>query len=729
MNLTSNKPLIRKNTKSNITNQSKENQPQNKVDLLDYATLKKLHSFQTDIELHEENFSNEQILIAELQKFTEEPKKIKLNEKPSREPKEIKEIIIEEISSSKQIEKMDLQKRNNETILRCLKQYHNFIKYMKFNNVSIDLLEKICPLLQHKHIPKDSYLFKENQKPNFFFGIIKGQIGLRTNDPDIILENKRKYENEEINMEQIYLFGKSKKKIMVNAELNNDENNELQNNEKNEISINNIIEEKRKKLNFEINYNNIPGIEKLIKEGYDLKILKTGDCYGIYNLLYYQSYEVNGLALEDTDIFYLEKDHFDKYLLNQILRIDLDRKYYINKIMPEIPMELLTHIQPEILENNFIIYTEFDYAFEAIYIYKGSAELKKYDLARSKSDIYEHKNILKTISKIDEGGIAGLEVCKGPNSFYDNTLVITEPNTIIYRINLFNAKGKKNIGKSAVKRFFSKLYEQQKTFLQKAEEKNKEYKEIYKIDTKSEKPKFNYSNFFNQIFKDVNPPKKVKRNKLILYKFQNIINSDKKIKSPNNNSKNLFNNRFKTLDMQKKFKNNCFLSNRIKDQKKYIINTSNKKSRNQDTKKMPSYNTLNTYNSLSAPSKIKNQKQRIIIPQNSKFSLFNDNIINNKVKSNPFRKELQKSGDFSFPRLLKNNSTNSNKQMFSYKIQNSKSTKFKSADKCIYDSGDFQIPFVTFSNSANDLKNLMKVNNLTHYSKLKKLILDKHFLC
>jgi len=130
-----------------------------------------------------------------------------------------------------------------------------------------------------------------------------------------------------------------------------------------------------------------------MKEGYDLKILRKGDCYGIYNLLYYQSYEVNGLALENTDIFYIEKEHFDKFLLGQILRIDLDRKYLINKIIPEIPLEIINNLKPEIYENNQIIYTEFDYAFEAIYVYKGSAELKKYDSAKSKSDIYEQNNI------------------------------------------------------------------------------------------------------------------------------------------------------------------------------------------------------------------------------------------------------------------------------------------------------------------------------------------------
>ena len=701
-----------------------ENSIVDKIDILDYATLKKLHSFQPSLQLHEDKYSNDAILISELKKIYDEPKKLRLKEKSS------KEIIYQTKMSSKNLDKLDFNKRNNQTVMRCLKQYKNFISYMKFNNISIDLLEKICPLLMHRYIPKGNYLFKEKQKPHIFFGVINGEISLRTYNPDIILENKRKYENEELNMEKIYIFRKNKKLINnsnENQNNTNNDNNELINEK---LEINKIdMEEKRKKSNLEINYSNIPDINHLIKEGYNLKILKKGDCYGIYNLLNSQEYEISGVTLENTNIFYIEKDHFDKYLLGQISRIDLERKYLINKIIPAIPMELLNIIKPEIYENNHIIYTEFDYAFDAIFIYKGSAELKKYDSAKSKNDIYEHKNILKTITKIEEGGIAGLEICKGPNSFYDNTLMITDSKTIIYRINIFNLNGKRHLAKSNIKKFFSKLYEQQKKFLKKAEEKNKEYKDFYRINTKEEKPIFNYSNYFNKIFKDVNPPNKTKRNKILQHQFHNLIsnNSNKKNNSSYHN-KTLFNSRYKTVDIQKKNIINCFSIKKNKEGKKYTID-SKKICKNEEEKNIPINNSLNIYNSLSSYTKIKNQKEKSTNTQNSKFNLFLDYNRNNRIKTYIFAKEVEKSEDSSFPKLFKDSSTNTNKRIFSYKIGNSKNKRINSVDKCLYDSGDFQIPFVTLTDNNIKIKNIAKMKNLAHYAKLKKIILKQQLLC
>ena len=582
---------------------------------------------------------------------------------------------------------------------------------------------------------------------------------LRTFEPFSILENKRKHENEDINMEKVY-FLKNKKNIPKfenqnineaiqndnNDNINNDNSNndnndnddkdELKKNQKEEIDNINF-EEKQMNKYFDINYNNIPGINKLLKDGYDIKILKKGECYGIYNLLNNQPYNLNAIALENTDIFYLEKEHFDKYLLTPISRIDLERKYIINKLIPSVPMELISTIQPEFYDNNHIIYTEFDYAFECFYIYKGSAELKKYPTAKNKNDIYEHKNILKTISKIDEGGIAGLEICKGPHSFYDNTLMITDSNTIIYRINVLYLKGKKHTTRNNIKQFFTKLYGQQKAFLQRAEEKNLLYNEIYKLTQKIEKPKFNYSNYFNSIFKDVNPPNKQKRNHLpqSQYQFQKLKldsanNSNQKIKfnmiSTFYNNKTLNNSRYKTIDTQKRnTKSNLFSLFSNKDKKKLSI-IPRKMSRNDEEKDMPIFNSFNIYNSLFSSSKTKNQNQMVTISQDSKLIPNNDNNINvkiNNIKSVIFGKETQKSNDLSFPKLYKNNSTKNKKKILMRKIQ--KQNKFNSMDKCLYDTGDFQIPFVTLSDS----KNIKKMKNLTYYAKLKKIILNKKLLC
>lgn len=717
-----------------------------KIPLLDYSTLKKLRGLQPSSELYEYKYSNDAMLIAELKKVIA-PKKDKTNENTS---KENESKVNSSVNGSKNLETKRYPKRNNDIIIRCIKHFPSFIEYMKFHNISNDLLEKISPFLKHKQIMKGEYLFNDDKKPNFFFGVINGKISLRTFDENLILENKRKFDNEELNMDKIYIFKKKKHFLNLNEENketkflqnSNSSGRIIDNNNKNSNYINsnneqsNNIEEKEEKIDInkiefdenktiEICYENIPGMEKYLKEGYELKLLKRGDCYGIYELLTNQKNPINALAIENTDIFYLEKEFFDKFLLNSVSRIDSERKYIINKLIP-IPMELLMNIRPEIYDNNQIIYTEFDYAFEAIYIYKGSAELKKYPLAKTKSDIYEHKNILKTVSKIGEGGIAGWEICKGPDTFYESTLVTTDHRTIIYRINILDINERRRTTRNNIKKFFTSLYEHQKVYLTKAEEKNKEYSEIYNTSKKKVKPKINYTEFFDKVFKNVNPPNKLKRNKLSNYKLKlnmETNNSNKKISSKVSfqfNNKALSSNGLKTIDYKKPSKNNYLSATQNKDQKKYTI------FRNEEEKNIPSsFNSINMYNTLSSPSKLKSKKQLITISQEFNTNGENTTNTNTNHKLQPYlyEKEIQKSYHLSLPKLFKNKSSKANKKIFMNKTEHEKHIKLNSVKKNLYNSGEFKIPFVSLSDKNKTLL-ISKIKNLRHYSDFKKLILD-----
>lgn len=726
-----------------------------KIQLLDYAALKKLRGYQPSSELFDFKLSNEEMLIAELKKTT-----ITGSKKKTLEPNKESDTKSSTINSSKNLENNNNPKRNNDIIVRCLKQYKNLMEYLKFNNISIDLLEKISPYIKHKYVTKGEYLLKDDKKVNIFFGVINGKISLRTFNPKIILENKKKNENEELNMEKIYNYRKIDKILDedLKASTNNnkkDTHSKERNKKKLEKEIIKEIEEEEKEEGnkelitidigednnmeiLEINYDNIPGMEKYLKEGYEIKGLREGDCYGVYELLNsHCNFYINAIAIENSDIFYIEKEYYDKYLLNPVSRIDTERKYIINKLIPSLPMDLLMNLQPEIYENNQILYTEYDYAFEAIYIYKGSAELKKYSWAKSKNDIYEHKNILKTISKIDEGGIAGLEVCRGPNYFYENTLITTDPKTIIYRINILDINSRRTTTRNNIKKFFSNLYEQQKIYLTKAEEKNKEISEIYNTNKKKEKPKINYSEFFNNVFKDVNLPNKIRRNKHSKYKFtkfnfESTNDSINKLKSKPlmgfSNNKNLVNNFLKNMDNKNKSNVNFFTMHKSKEHKKYTINS--KKSRNEEEKNFPTLNSLNKYSTLSAPSKIKNQKQIIASSQDNNFNYDKVKNNNNKIISYIFGKESQKSDDLFFPKLFKNKSTKNNKKIFLLKSEDKKNRNNNSKDKCLYNSGDFKIPFVSLTekNITNNSVNKIKLRNINHYSDLKKLILDKNII-
>jgi len=719
-----------------------------KMPLLDYSTLKKLRVLQPSSELFEYKYSNDAILIAELKKVIA-PKKDKINENSS---KENDSKINSSINGSKNLDSKKYPKRNNEVIVRCIKHFPTFIEYMKFHNISNDLLEKISPFLKHKQIMKGDYLFKEDKKPNFFFGVINGEISLRTFNKYLILENKRKFDNEELNMQKIYIFKKKNNALKLNEENNeiktlvsskssgkivenNKNNNNNINNNNNDQNKNKEEKEEKSEVNkididenttIEICFENIPGMEKYSKEGYELKLLKRGDCYGIEELLTFHKNPINALAIENTDIFYIEKEFFDKFLLNSVSRIDLERKYIINKLVP-IPMELLMNIRPEIYGNNHIIYTEFDYAFEAIYIYKGSAELKKYPLAKTKSDIYEHKNVLKTVSKIGEGGLVGWEICKGPDTFYESNLVTTDHRTIIYRINILDINERRRTTRNNIKKFFTSLYEHQKVYLTKAEEKSKEYSEIYNISKKKVKPKINYTEFFDKVFKNTNPPNKLKRNRLSNYKLKLNIeanNSNKKISSkmPGQfNNKTMSSNGLKAIDYKKSSKNNYISATQNKEQKNHTIFSL--KSRNEKDKSIPSFNSINLYNTLSSPSKLKSKKQLIIISQDYNTNDENTTNTNHKVFPYLYGKEIQKSHDISFPKLFKYKSSKTNKKIFMNKTAHEKHKKLDSMKKNLYNSGEFKIPFVSLSDKNKTLL-ISKIKNLRHYSDFKKLILD-----
>ena len=93
---------------------------------------------------------------------------------------------------------------------------------------------------------------------------------------------------------------------------------------------------------------------------------------------------------------------------------------------------------PEFYDKGDVIYTEYDSAFDFFIIYKGLGALKQLKFKKSKNDILYNIDKMETLLIIDKGCIVGLECSNNSlgNINYDNTFIVTEPNTIIYRINL-----------------------------------------------------------------------------------------------------------------------------------------------------------------------------------------------------------------------------------------------------------------------------------------------------
>lgn len=195
-------------------------------------------------------------------------------------------------------------------------------------------------------------------------------------------------------------------------------------------------------------------------------VLKKGSVFG-WNQMMINSPPVDScFASEDTDLFVLQKEHFDKFLLSVLSRAEMDRKLFISSKIPAFKLELSHFLVPEFYEGGEVIYTPFDISSKAFLILSGCASLRKVKNVRNKAECLEKKKEGKVISIIDEGGIAGVESCrygKNKSSLYDNTLVSISSPLVVYKIDLeFILKKKQFQLFKSLLEFLSSLYEEQK---------------------------------------------------------------------------------------------------------------------------------------------------------------------------------------------------------------------------------------------------------------------------
>lgn len=329
--------------------------------------------------------------------------------------------------------------RRIDIIIYCLKKMKKFNEFLKFNNISFEQFEKLASYIKHQFIPKNTLLLPMGKKPKRFFCIINGCISIRSYEPE-----------------------KGYEEIIYNSDNIDDEKSE-------KSSLNKEVYEEKEKsdMNYLKNENNEEKIFK-IKE-YEIKKCTQGMSLFESELIKNRIFPYNVYTIEDTNVFFLEKEYFDKILSSHIARSDIERKYFITARIPILTLENLANVESEFYNKNYIIYTEFDKATEAILIYKGSAAITTLNNAKSKKEIYEKKKELKIITTVERGGLVGLEIGKNNldnnDIYYDNTLIITEDNTIIFRLNIDNLKGKsKKLGRN-LKKFFNELYNQQNDFI------------------------------------------------------------------------------------------------------------------------------------------------------------------------------------------------------------------------------------------------------------------------
>ena len=578
--------------------------------------------------------------------------------------------------------------RNINKILFCLKKL-KFNEFVKFHNINFDQLEKFSAYIKHQFIPKNELLYKRGKKAKKFYCVINGSISIKTIDPlRIEKEKKLKELNNELNE---FPDNNSKEN---NNDNNNDNNNNDNNNNNNDNNNNNkennkldmLLEILNKGKEEEENINNL-------EEEYEIQRYTKGMCFGEWDLIRNNLHLENAYAAEDTNIFYLDKEYFDKFISSQIIKSDIERKYFITYRIPLLNLDNIKNVKPEFYQRGNIIYTEFDEAKEAIIIYKGAAAITILNNAQNKKDIYDRKKELKVITKVEKGALVGLEIGKEKNEegdiYYDNTLIVVEDNTIIFRINIDNIKGKTKKLMRQLRGFFSELYCQQKDFINNLKIKSQKLLKINKELTIEDKRMIT----LNKIFNSLSHRKiKLKGTKIEKNKHELTLNSNKE-KSYSNNRINSIYLR-KATNLKTEFNKTSFGFRNMINLK--AIDNSRLLSKNSSRKivKSPlllSNNLINFSNYTKYTSLIKENKNNFnVINNNSNYKIYS--LDNNRYKNviSLTKKNNLKCNNNS-NKILKNISSIYKRKIFKL----GKSQNFDKANKYVYDSGNFKIPLLS----------------------------------
>lgn len=63
-------------------------------------------------------------------------------------------------------------------------------------------------------------------------------------------------------------------------------------------------------------------------------VLNQGTCFGEWALIYNSMRTASAFALEDVDLFYLDKEDFDITLNKEILKTDINKRYFVINKLP-----------------------------------------------------------------------------------------------------------------------------------------------------------------------------------------------------------------------------------------------------------------------------------------------------------------------------------------------------------------------------------------------------------
>ena len=128
-------------------------------------------------------------------------------------------------------------------------------------------------------------------------------------------------------------------------------------------------------------------------------------CFGEWGLVYSIPRTTSIYCIEDCDLFYLEKDYFNRILASKFAQSDSNKINFLIRTFPIFKTDIkvghiLTKIVPLFFENETIVYTPFDKAENLYVVYQGECTLVLIENAISKDDYFIRKTNYTTISRL-----------------------------------------------------------------------------------------------------------------------------------------------------------------------------------------------------------------------------------------------------------------------------------------------------------------------------------------
>lgn len=389
------------------------------------------------------------------------------------------ELLITELSKESFITKHNFIKNNSIRIVNpnknlilivsLLKKLSGFKAFLQFNKIDDLTLTDSAMFIEYKKIHKGDIIFKEGDKSDCFYGIIRGKVELRilmllfiSTDYETTLASKPQFRAQ-------YFDGK-------------------------------------------LDTNHYTVYEQTILQ------LGEGHCFGEMGVVYNKDRTATAYAIEDLDCFIVNKKFFQMGISRSIFVCDYNRKLFLKHIFP-----FLKDVEDKVLDIiyklmviryykiNELVYLEEKQALCLFLIYQGECVLTKLGDKRLKVD---HKKVNEVSDNkllyLSPGSISGFEILrkyqkkKDNYSFklnneinYNYTCYSTNDSTVIFVIDLEKFSNYKNEFLILMKEIYPKhfyildkiqntMHEVKKKFTLKYNNKANQIKEIDSIH------KFNY---------------------------------------------------------------------------------------------------------------------------------------------------------------------------------------------------------------------------------------------